>query len=57
VTSDEIPNVSIVQAALDCLTGNARMPAEGGALLTWMGKNEARWRTGALAARQKRLAS
>ncbi len=57
VTSDGIPNVSVAQAALDCLTGNARMPAEGEALLTWMRKNEARWRTGILAARPKRRAS
>jgi hypothetical protein len=54
MTSDGIPYVSVAQAALDCLTGNARMPAEGEALLTWMRGNEARWRTGTLAARQKR---
>lgn len=33
------------QLALDCLTGNGRMPAEGEALLTWMAEHEARWRT------------
>lgn len=57
VTSDEIPNVSVAQAALDCLTGNARMPPEGEALLGWMRKNEPRWRIGSLPARKKRLVS
>jgi hypothetical protein len=33
------------QVALDCLSGNGRMPAEGEALLEWMAKNEASWRT------------
>jgi hypothetical protein len=32
------------QAAVDCLTGNGRMPAEGDALLQWMIENESRWR-------------
>ncbi len=32
------------QIALDCLTGNGRMPAEGEALLAWMTENESRWR-------------
>lgn len=57
LTSDGVPNVSVAQAALDCLRGNARMPAEGEALLAWMRKNEARWRTGTLTARTKRRAS
>lgn len=57
LTSDGVPNVSVAQAALDCLRGNARMPAEGEALLAWMRKNEARWRIGALTARPKRRAS
>jgi hypothetical protein len=57
VTSNGIPNVSVAQAALDCLTGNARMPAEGEALLTWMRKNQARWRVGTLASRKARAAS
>lgn len=52
VTAGGIPNVSVAQAALDCLRGNARMPAEGDALVAWMRKNEARWRVGILAARQ-----
>jgi hypothetical protein len=32
------------QAAVDCLTGNGRMPAEGAALIAWMMENEPRWR-------------
>jgi hypothetical protein len=32
------------QAAVDCLTGNGRMPAEGEALISWMTENETRWR-------------
>lgn len=32
------------QAAVDCLTGNGRMPAEGEALIAWMTENEQRWR-------------
>jgi len=40
------------QVAVDCLTGNGRMPAEGEALLQWMVENESAWRAvelGALA--------
>ena len=36
------------QAAVDCLTGNGRMPAEGDALVQWMIENESRWRLGRL---------
>ena len=32
------------QAAVDCLTGNGRMPAEGDALVQWMADNENLWR-------------
>lgn len=32
------------QVAVDCLTGNGRMPAEGEALLQWMTENEDAWR-------------
>jgi DNA-binding MarR family transcriptional regulator len=32
------------QVAVDCLTGNGRMPAEGEMLLDWMQANEATWR-------------
>jgi hypothetical protein len=37
------------QVAVDCLTGNGRMPAEGEALIGWMVKNEDRWRLTSLA--------
>jgi hypothetical protein len=36
--------VALAQAAVDCLTGNGRMPAEGEALLQWMSQNENSWR-------------
>ena len=39
-----ITYVSPSQAAIDCLTGNGRMPAEGAALLEWMALNETSWR-------------
>ena len=44
------PAVSIAQAAADTLTGPGRMPAEGEALLTWMRRNERRWRATSLQA-------
>ena len=37
------------QVAVDCLTGNGRMPAEGEALLGWMQANEESWRLDAIA--------
>jgi hypothetical protein len=37
------PCVSVAQIALDSLTGSARMPAEGEALIDWMRRNETRW--------------
>jgi hypothetical protein len=40
--------VSVAQIAMDSLTGNARMPAEGEAVIAWMRKNEQRWRIGPL---------
>ncbi|HEX5145615.1 MAG TPA: helix-turn-helix domain-containing protein [Conexibacter sp.] len=43
-----IPYVAVSQAAVDCLTGNGRMPAEGEALLDWMARDESAWRRGAL---------
>lgn len=43
-TDDEVTYVAVSQAAVDCLTGNGRMPAEGEALLRWMAENEKRWR-------------
>jgi len=36
------------QVAVDCLTGNGRMPAEGEALLGWMLANESEWRADSL---------
>jgi hypothetical protein len=41
---DGICYVSPSQIAVDCLTGNGRMPSEGEALLTWMVENETDWR-------------
>jgi hypothetical protein len=35
---------AVSQTAVDCLTGNGRMPAEGEALLGWMAENEGQWR-------------
>ena len=40
----DVTYVAVSQAAIDCLTGNGRMPAEGEALLSWMVDNEAEWR-------------
>ena len=40
----DFPCVSVVQIALDCLTGSARMPAEGEAVVKWMRRDEPRWR-------------
>ena len=37
------------QVAVDCLTGNGRMPSEGDALIDWMVQNEAKWRLPGLA--------
>lgn len=39
-----VPYVAPSQAAVDCLTGNGRMPAEGAALIDWLGDNESAWR-------------
>jgi hypothetical protein len=36
------------QVAVDCLTGNGRMPAEGETLLNWMINSEATWRAAGL---------
>ena len=48
--TDGVRSASIAQAAIDCLTGPGRMPAEGEALLTWMRRNEPRWRASSLTA-------
>lgn len=41
--ADGASYVSVAQLAADCLTGVGRMPAEGAALIEWMGDNEDRW--------------
>jgi hypothetical protein len=41
---DHLTYAAPSQIAVDCLTGNGRMPAEGEALLGWMIENEATWR-------------
>lgn len=45
---DGICFATSTQVAVDCLTGNGRMPAEGEALLSWLIKNESTWRLPAL---------
>lgn len=44
------------QVAVDCLTGNGRMPSEGEALIDWMVQNEAEWRLPGLANVMQKLA-
>ena len=44
-TDDGVAYASVAQVAIDCLTVVGRMPAEGEALLDWMGRNESRWRS------------
>lgn len=39
---------AVSQVAVDCLTGNGRMPAEGEALLNWMSEDENHWLTRSL---------
>ena len=39
----EFPAVSVAQLAIDLLTGTARMPAEGQALIGWMRRDPSRW--------------
>jgi hypothetical protein len=46
---DGICYVAASQAAVDCLTGNGRMPSEGEALLDWMVAHEEQWRLKSLA--------
>lgn len=41
--------VAASQAAVDCLTGTGRMPAEGEALVAWMVDEEQSWRANSLA--------
>lgn len=58
---DGVSYVSPSQVAVDCLTGNGRMPSEGEALVTWMVGNEEEWRMASVkdlaAAEERRDAS
>ncbi len=49
-TERAAPYVSVAQLAADSLTGNARMPAEGEALIAWMRRGERTWRARSLTA-------
>jgi len=49
-TAGGLTYVAAPQVAVDCLTGNGRMPAEGEATLGWMLEDEGRWRAGSLGA-------
>jgi hypothetical protein len=49
IEGDGVRYVAPSQAAVDCLTGNGRMPSEGEALLKWMLENEEEWRLSSLA--------
>lgn len=51
--ADGVTYVAPSQAAIDCLTGNGRMPAEGEALLAWMLENETEWREPSLSKRDR----
>ena len=42
------PSVSVAQSAIDSLSGTARMPAEGQALIDWMRRDPSRWQTARL---------
>jgi len=46
----DYPRASIAQTAVDLLTGSARMPSEGEAVVKWMHQNEPSWRSPALRA-------
>jgi len=48
VKADALTYVAPAQAAVDCLTGNGRMPAEGDAVLQWMTEDENTWRLSTL---------
>lgn len=44
ITTNGITYAAVSQVAVDCLTGNGRMPSEGEALVDWMEANESSWR-------------
>ncbi|MEX0650988.1 MAG: hypothetical protein WD186_03065 [Actinomycetota bacterium] len=46
---DGLRYVALSQVAIDCLTGNGRMPAEGEALIDRMVQTESQWRLPSLA--------
>jgi hypothetical protein len=48
VAADGVSYAAVSQVAVDCLSGNGRMPAEGEALLGWMAANEEQWRAPSL---------
>lgn len=48
-TDDGLTYVAPSQAAVDSLSGNGRMPAEGEALINWMTEDESLWRLPSLA--------
>ena len=50
VAVDGVAYAAVSQVAVDCLSGNGRMPAEGEALLGWMVEREEQWRAPSLAA-------
>lgn len=47
-TDGSYPTVSVAQTAIDFLTGSARTPSEGEALLEWMRRHESAWRSSQL---------
>lgn len=47
-TTNNITYVSPAQAAIDCLTGPGRMPAEGEALIKWMEEKPSGWQAPSL---------
>ncbi len=49
-TEDGLRYAAPSQVAVDCLSGNGRMPAEGEALLEWIQNNESEWRADSLGA-------
>lgn len=46
--ANPVPYVSPSQVAIDCLTGNGRMPQEGEAVVEWMVDNQDVWRATSL---------
>jgi hypothetical protein len=48
-TESSVTYAALSQVAVDCLTGNGRMPSEGETLIDWMIHNEGEWRLPGLA--------